>query len=313
MKRRILFFTQAGLLFLAGVTLVIVIFQFAGKSNPLARFNPEDAVYNHIEAFDPSLARLNSLKKIEQYCDSIYSEKVFAGGTADFERTYTDIVSSAVRNRFYHGYSYYGLSNNFVAAAISRVTMPGLAAPVVPDEILQYPYAACSQQAIVMMEILRAKGISTRKIGFMGKRFGGHFAFEVLYDGTWHFHDPNMEPDKTVLNAYGRPSIDFLVHNPDILTKAYARYKPAIIMDIFPTYFYGPVNKFPAPKAIVFQKITLFLTYTIWFFFLIAFAIVRRMYLRVKRKTVPHGLKAVRRMEPVSTSVYYPGYKAHGS
>src|SRR6185436_17449403 len=99
MKRRILFFTQVGLLLLTGVTLVITIFQFTGKSNPLARFDHDnDAVYNQVEAFDPSLARLNSLKKIEQYCDSIYSEKVFEGGDVAFEKTYTDIVSSTVRN-----------------------------------------------------------------------------------------------------------------------------------------------------------------------------------------------------------------------
>jgi hypothetical protein len=147
----------------------------------------------------------------------------------------------------------------------------------------------------------------------MGKRFGGHFAFEVFYDGTWHFHDPNMEPDKALLDSYGRPGIDFLVRNPEILTKAYAHYPALKIMDIFPTYFYGPVNKFPAPKAYVFQKITLFLTYTIWFFFLVAFIFVRRSYLRIKRKAAAPRMKAVPRMQPVSTSAYYPGYKTQGS
>jgi hypothetical protein len=313
MKRKILFFTQIALLLLLIFSLVGFIFQLTGKSNPLSRFDRRTAVYNHIEAYDPLLSRLNSLKKLEQYCDSLYAEKVFAGGSVEFERTYTDVVSSAVRNRFYHGYSYYGAGSNYIAALLSKVTMPGLSALVIPDEILKYPYAACSQQSIVMMEVLKYKGLSTRKISFEGKRFGGHFAFEVFYDGTWHFYDPNMEPDKTILDNNGRPGIDFLVRNPGILTKAYAHYPALKILDIFPNYSYGPVNKFPAPKALIFQKITLFLTYTIWFFFLVAFIIVRRSFLRSKRKVSASTMKAVPRIQPVSTSIYYPDYNAQGT
>jgi hypothetical protein len=313
MKRKILFVTQVALLILFSLSLLATVFQLTGNSNPLYRFDHNTAVYNHIEAYDPALSRLNSLKKLEQYCDSMYSERVFAGGAVEFERTYTDIVSSAVRNRFFHGYSYYGFGNNYIAALTAKITMPGLSALVIPDDILQYPYAACSQQSIVMMEVLKDKGLSTRKVSFLGKKFGGHFAFEVFYDGTWHFHDPNMEPDKALLNSYGRPGIEFLVRNPDILTKAYARYPGEKILDIFPTYSYGPINKFPAPRAVIFQKISLFLTYTIWIFFLIAFIIVRRSYLRISYKMPAHSMAPVRRMQPVPTPVYYPDYKAQGT
>jgi hypothetical protein len=121
-----------------------------------------------------------------------------------------------------------------------------------------------------------------------------------------------MEPDKTILNNYGRPGIEFLVHNPEILTKAYAHFPSEKILDIFPNYSYGPVNKFPAPKAIIFQRVTRFLTYTIWFFFLIAFIIVRRSYLRIKRKMPAHNMKTVHRMQP-ATSMYYPDYKTQGN
>jgi hypothetical protein len=314
MKRKILFSAQIALLLLFGFSFLAFIFQLTGKSNPLSKLEDSTkSVYNGIEAYDPSLSRLNSLEKLEQYCDSIYGEKAFAGGSIEFERTYTDIVSSAVRNRFFHGYSYYSINDNYLAKIVAKVTMPGLNALVIPDEILKHPYAACSQQSIVMMEVLKDKGLSTRKISFEGKKFGGHFAFEVFYDGTWHFNDPNLEPDKSVLDNHGRPGIDFLVRNPDILTKAYAHRSSEEILDIFPTYSYGPVNKFPAPKALIFQKATHFLTYTIWIVFLIAFMIVRRSYLRIKRKMPAHGMKVLHRMESVPASVYYPDYKTQGS
>jgi len=258
MKKRLFFSAQVVLLSLCIGSLFVLVFQLSGNFNPLARFDHAKPSYNRIEAYDPSLARLNSLTKLRQYCDSIYSEQVFTGKSAGFENVYTDIVSSVVRDRFFHGYSYYSFEDNYMAAMLSKVTVPGLSALVIPDEILKYPYAACSQQAIVMMELLQSKGFKTRKIAFDDKTiYGGHFAFEVFYEGKWHFHDPDMEPDKTVLTNYGRPGIDFLVHNKDILLQAYHRYSQQEIVAVFSSYSYGAVNKFPAPKAAIFQNVNI--------------------------------------------------------
>jgi hypothetical protein len=312
MKKRVLFWAQVFLFGLFNICLVATILQFSGHSNPLTRFDKAKSVYNNIEAYDPSLSRLNTLQKLEQYCDSMYANKAFAEPSVEFEKTYIDIVSNAVRDRFYHGYSYCGFSSNYVGELIAKATMPGLSALVAPDDILKYPYAACSQQAIVMMEVLKDKGFKTRKITFYNVRVGGHFAFEVFSDGKWHFHDPNMEPDKTVLNAYGRPGIDFLVRNPEILLKAYSRYPSEKVMDLFPNYSYGPINKFPAPRAIIFQRVTKVLSYTIWFFFLVAFIIVRRKYLRLSNVGTRNGGIAIR-MEPDESTIYYPDFAAQRS
>jgi hypothetical protein len=282
MKKAILFYSQALLLVLFIVSILITVINLTGI-RIFSRFDHEQAVYNHSEAYDPSLSRINTIKKLEQYCDSVYAARVFKGANDDFEKTYADIVSNAVRNKFYHGYSYYNFNKNYVGVLTAQVTEPGLSALVIPDDILKYNYAACSQQSIVMMEVLQNKGMLTRKIALTGKKFGGHFAFEVFYQGKWHFMDPNMEPNKAVLDRYDRPGIDFLARNPDILLEAYAQHPPEKILDILPNYAYGPVNKFPAPKAIVFQKLTAFLSYTVWLFFLVAFVFVRRSYLKVKR------------------------------
>ncbi len=316
MKKRILLSAQILLFGLLFFSLLATTLQFFGKSNPLTRFDyPNMWVYNKVEAYDPALIRLNSLKKFEEYCDSIYKENIAHEAPVEFEKIYTDIVSTAVRNRFYHGYSYLGLNNNYFAFLISKVTMKGYSAPVIPDDILRFPYAACSQQAIVMMGLLNDKGIKTRKISFLGKSFGGHFAFEVFYDNAWHFHDPNMEPDKKVLNDYNRPGIEFLARNPEILVHAYNRLPREEVLDLFPSYSVGPVNKFPAPRALIFQKTTAFLSNTGWLFFLFAFILVRRRYLRIVGKMKPkRGRRSIFLGQSEATSIFYPDYtRARGA
>ena len=315
MKKKVLYFLQAITLVLFVVSFLATLLSFTGSSNPLAKLDEPSPSYRRIEAFDPSLSRLNSMQALEKYCDSIYAETVFSSQETEFEKTYTEIVSSAVRDRFYHGYSYYGFSDNYVSVVVSKMTMPGLNALVIPDDILKYPYAACSQQSIVMMEVLKKKGFTTRKVIFNGKKFGGHFAFEVFYDGGWHFCDPNMEPDKSVLGMYGMPAIAYLARNPAILVSAYHNYPKEMVLDILENYSYGPVNKFPAAKAIIFQKVTHFLSYSIWLLFLVAFLFIRRMYTRAaNRAFVRESIAAIPRIMPDVTPIHASGeYRAHGS
>jgi len=275
----------------------------------MERINYSTPAYDHVEEFDPHLQRLNTVDKLVSYCDSLYEEKTFSDGNFNFEEAYSDITSSVVRKRFYHGYSLYGFSNNFMAMFLSQVSVDGLSAIVIPNDILKYPYAACSQQSIVFMEILKRKGFLTRKVGFSGKKYG-HFCFEVHYNYSWHFYDPDMEPDLSVLASYNRPSIEFLGRHPEVLMKAYHQYPKEKVMDIFPNYFYGTINTFSAPRAYIFQQLTKFFSYTIWLIFLIAFILVRKKYLRLSRNYVRNNRIHLPRVQPGSSPVYYPNYSA---
>lgn len=280
MKKRLLLVTQFFLFAFFLVTLFLAISRVAGVSNPLSRFNHKTLSYNHKEDYDASLSRLNSLARLTGYCDSLYATTYGSQGN-EFQKEYPNLVARVIRERFYHGYSYYGIGDNYVAFLFSKVSLQGYSAIVQPNDILKHPNASCSQQSIIMMQLLEKKGFKTRKISFQGKKYGGHFCFETFYDGSWHFFDTNMEPDIAVLNAYSRPGIAFLVANPDILKKAYAKYPADEIMDIFPTYSYGPVNKFPAPNAALFQMVSNILSYSLWIFFLTAFFFARRSYKRL--------------------------------
>jgi hypothetical protein len=308
--KRIFFLLQLFLFIGFNFFLLTAVYQLAESSDSInLPDRDKDPLYGFRENFDPSLVRLNSLIKIAGYCDSLYAERSY-NHTSKFEEVYPDIVSAVIRDRFYHGYSSYRFSNNFFGKLISKFGMNGLNAIVIPDDILKYPYAACSQQSIVFMEILKRKGFTTRKVGFNGKTTG-HFCFEVYYEGGWHFYDPDMEPDNQLLTAYNHPSIALLVRHQDILLRAYNQYPKETVLDIFPTYFYGQVNSFEAPKAIIFQKVTKLLSYSIWTVFLLLFIMVRKKYKRLSSKlNVRTNRIRFPQLQPGTSPVYYPEYQA---
>ena len=303
-------FILSGLTILAFIAAII---QIINIKDPIAKQINELPGNGRKEEFDPSLSQLNSTENIINYCDRIYQQQYINSELSDFTRNYTEIVSQVIRKRFYHGYSYYGLRTNYLAFLFSKITDNGYRAIIIPDDILKYPTAACSQQAIVMMEVLHNKSIKYRKVGFQGKK-SGHFCFEVYYEGGWHFYDTNMEPDTAVLNAHNRPDIATLSADKNLLLRAYKDYPPEQIMDIFSSYTYGPVNIFPAPRGIVFQRITMFLSYTLWLFFLIIFIFVRRMYLRLSDiQYVRNRRIYFPQSERGASSSYYPGFTAPGT
>jgi hypothetical protein len=292
-------------------TLSITILQATGHADGISKFNNRKPVYNGVEEYDASLNRLTSLNQLENYTDSLFTAKC---GMNKADGDYVELMNSVIRKRFYHGYSYYGLDNNYLAFIFSKFTKQGYSAIVLPNDILKNSFASCSQQSIVMMEALRAKGFKTRKIGFYGKKYGGHFCFEVFYNREWHFFDPNLEPDVHILDAYNRPGIAFLNAHQDILLLAYRKRSTEMVKDIFPNYSYGSVNTFPAPTGMMFQKATKFLSNTIWLFFLLNFLLFRRLSRRLSRlKHVWNSRIYFPQSQRGSSSSYYPGLTAPGT
>ncbi|HKB43998.1 MAG TPA: hypothetical protein VKC90_06405 [Chitinophagaceae bacterium] len=308
-----LFFILQPVLFIAfNFSLLMAGYQLMEAAGSKNKISDSDPRYNDKEDFDPSLLRLTSMEKLTAYCDSLYEEKANAGGPVKFEEDYTNIAASVIRKRFYHGYSYYGLDNNFLGVLIADVSIRGLRAIVIPDDMLKYPYAACSQQSVILMKIFQQKGFTTRKVGFQGKK-DGHFCFETDYEGSWHFFDPDMEPDIAIMNAYHRPSIQFLAHHPDILLKAYKQFPAEKVLDVFPNYFYGPLNTIPGTNAIIFQKATKALSYFIWAIFLLLFVMARRKYLRLSNQYVRNRRVSILNLQQGRSLQDYPLYTAQGA
>lgn len=233
------------------------------------------------EHFDSSLIRLKSISEFVTYCDSLYGDKQIA--TQDSEK-YASIVSRTLRDRFYHGYSYYSLGNNTLGYLLAPLIKSDLNAVVIPDDILKYPMAACSQQSIIGMEVFKSKGLSVRKVGFSTIDYGGHFCYEVFFNNTWHFFDPDLEPKLSSMIANHFPSIADIVKNDSLLHLLYYKRDSTLVENLFPSYQYGPINKFPAPHAIIYQYATKYLSYTSWILFILLYFINQKMRLRFARR-----------------------------
>lgn len=251
------------------------------------RFNKQPAYYLGKESFDPSLGRLNSLNTFINFCDSLNSGPLIKSGDS---ARYANTVARVIRYRFVHGYTWYHLGHNYVATLLAPLVHPNLSAIVVPDDILKYPKAACSQQALVGMSVLKEKGFTVRKVGFYDSIYKGHFCYEVLYDEKWHFYDPNREPDEMVLNTHNRPSIKELNEQPEILLQAYPRDSARFVLALYSTYRYGKPGVIPGRNAILFQTTTQILSYSIWIILALLYFYFENKFRMIKRQKASESI-----------------------
>jgi hypothetical protein len=254
-------------------SLVCFLFALKGYYSP-AKFSGIKPVELADDEFDSTLMRINSMAKLEAYCDSFFATKSTI-------RHYPGIVSEVLRKRFYHGYSYYDAYTNPVAAFTAPLIKKGMAAIVLPDDILKYPFAACSQQSIVGTALLKRKGFKVREVRMFDTVMqAGHFAYEAFYDGGWHYFDPNREPDYEVLKKYNRPSVAYLNEHPEIIIAAYRTKNPEFFRRLLLSSKLSAVNNKTAPVATIFQIATKYMSYFGWLlmgiFMLIRYRILSR-------------------------------------
>jgi hypothetical protein len=221
--------------------------------------------YNRLENFEPALLRLTSMQKLENYVDSIAAKQKIVPGSYEYVQTSVTVI----RKRFYHGFSHFTLSENWIAATSGKYIEEGLACKVRPDEILQHENAACSQQSIVMMALLRKKNIDYRKVGFPH-----HYALEAKIGNEWYFFDPNLEP---VMTKEQRMLASWQ-HKNDVL-KQYYDYKRCKDLDYqfgnAQMATVGPENEVPAPNARMFHSTTAVLSKIAWCFPLLLLLFMR--------------------------------------
>ncbi|MEO6488808.1 MAG: hypothetical protein ABIO04_02615 [Ferruginibacter sp.] len=214
----------------------------------------EQLPFNHTERFHPTLTAINSIDKLESYVDMVAATRNF-----DVKgEGYPLLLSYIISCRFYHGFSHWKLNENWIAAAGERITGIGLSCKVQPNEILKNPYAACSQQALVMMEILKRKKIDYRKVGFPH-----HYAIEVKVKDEWYYYDPNMEP---TMNLKQRMHESWNQNN-DSLKKYYDPLKHDNLSYQFgngEVPIFGPVNETPAKNLRLFQTATSLMSKFLW-------------------------------------------------
>lgn len=257
------------------VGLIVFIFELFGISDEIKKIFIYPRHLN--EYFDPSLLRLKSVSQITAYCDTLYGSNRIA--ISDSEK-YAAIVSRTLRDRFYHGYSYYSLGQNTLGYILAPLIDSRLDAIVIPDDILKHPMAACSQQSIVGMEIFKRKGFAVRGVGFNIDGLGGHFCYEAYFNDKWHFFDPDLEPKLSIMINKHFPGIAEIAKDDSLLHSLYYKLSYNDVKKLFPTYTYGPVNKFPAPHAIIYQYVTKYLSYCSWLIFLFIYFFINKKLVR---------------------------------
>lgn len=212
--------------------------------------------YDHKEHFNPALSYLNSIDKLEKYIDSNQTAAAIKPKTVD----YIVNIATAIKYRFYHGFSHFTLKENWIAALSEKFIGYGLASKVRPDDIIHHEYAACSQQAMVMIEILKRKNISYRSVGFPH-----HFALEVLINDKWYYFDPNMEPNisnEERQEENWKESVDKLKKYYDTSRFKDLDWKFGVNTKVTQ----GKVNQKFAGNAKIFQSVTSVLSRIAWCF-----------------------------------------------
>lgn len=240
--------------------------------------------YNLKEKYNPSLGYINSVDRLIEYTDS--SAKATSISLNSIE--YFVLLKNIVSDRFYHGFSHYTLSQNWIAVLGQKIFGHGLATKVFPDDIMKNQMAGCSQQSSIIMAVAVKKNIPYRSVGFPH-----HYALELNYKNNWYFFDPDMEPSLSIhdrlhqnwngendnLKKYyfsgGHKNVDFEFGNK---TKATL----------------GVVNQVPAPRLKIFLTITRYLSTIAWIIPLLFFLIFSKKisFINFKRSAVPHLLPA---------------------
>lgn len=214
--------------------------------------NPQ---YDQKEQFDPGLAYINSTEKLIGAADTIARQKNISHNSLAYAIT----VSNILRKRFYHGFSHYPLSKNWIAATGEQLFGHGLSCIVKPDDILKYGFGGCSQQSIVLMEVMKRKNVPYRFVGFPH-----HYATELMFNNNWYFFDPNMEPnipDSERLETKWNCCADNLKKYYDT-----ARFKDLDWKFGTGKVIHGNTNAPAAPNAELFHTTTNYLSKTLWLF-----------------------------------------------
>ncbi len=219
-------------------------------------------LYDNKEQYDPQLAYINSTDKLISVADSLAQKNNIAPNSLQYAIT----VSQIITKRFYHGFSRYPLRQNWIAATSEKIAGYGLASIVKPDDILKYRYGGCSQQAILLMEVMKRKNISYRHVGFPH-----HYATVLKFNNNWYFFDPNMEPDisdNERLESNWKCCADSLKKFYDTTRFKDLDWKFGENEELK----FGKENAAYAPNASMFQTATKYLSKTLWLFpLLIAF------------------------------------------
>lgn len=214
-----------------------------------AKPTPDPDWITPTEAYDPALARLDTVDKLV----AAAHEKARKPGTR--EAVYQ--LEQVTRYRFYHGYSRYGLHENWLAWLAARTINPDLDSIVLPDEIIRHDAAACSQQAIVVQAALARMGVTYATI-----EVPKHFLTAAWIDGEWYVVDPWGPNERNRSRLFKVEEFMTVAGRKAMFPDAHASARWDKLRFSVPRLV--KIEQFPAIRARLFHQVTRWLSSWLW-------------------------------------------------
>lgn len=174
----------------------------------------------------------------------------------DYERVLG--IQNFARAKFYHGYSEYTFCENWIAN-LSGLLWRNFRTKIDPEDVLDHPWAGCSQQGIVVQELLRRSGFPYATVAVSHTP---HFASAVKLGTSWYYVDSwgrtPRGPDRLV-------PMDQILEGRDLEDDFPGDHGAALITSLKAGKgSMRAMNSFPGPRGLLFQQAALFVSRYAW-------------------------------------------------
>jgi hypothetical protein len=242
------------------------------KAEEVKKNNRKDYSDHSNEEYEYGIANIKSLKEFKDTIRSEVIKRKLKGIEIPI------LIDDYIRNKFYSAGSFIEWHENWFLYLLDFI-FPRLffSTSMVPDDIIKYDYAMCSQSSIVFQEVVKDYGFDYASVRFFIPDFL-HFSLAVKVDGEWYYFDSNMEPkyDRTDPGIYdGVVSAD-----KNTLENLYPDERNNNISafnDVNKSMITASeINTFPAKNGVLVQKISYFISWYGWIIFIVIGFIIYR-------------------------------------
>jgi hypothetical protein len=228
-----------------------------------------------IEMYDEKIAKIDNLDNLKKLVDYDIKKNNFAG--IDIPIYIDDIV----RRKYFHQVAYISADTNWILK-IADYFFPEyfFLTAMDPKDLMMKNHGICNQQSIIFQELIKDYTFEYASIVFdikiPNQKNFGHFATTVKVGSDWFYFDSNMEPVYDRKNSLIFKKV--LEADKEVLKKLYPQYNFDLLtkemIDL------RDLNRFPAKRGVMFQKITQFLSNFSWFLFLIFSLLIKSIGLK---------------------------------
>ena len=235
------------------------------------------------EIYDEDIAKIDNLKDFKKLVD--YEIKKNKLKDIDIPIYIDDII----RRKFFHETAYISADTNWILKWVDYFFPEFFFLTAMePTELMQKNHGLCSQQSIIFQELIKdynfEYGSIRLDINIPNQENFGHFTSGVKVGNNWFYFDSNMEPVYNRKNSLIFKKV--LEADKEVLERLYPQYNFDLVTQEMINF--GDLNKFPAEKGVLFQKITQIFSNFSWLLFLM-FSLLLKLIKGIPRFNKENG------------------------